>query len=115
MNLPIQVPVRPMLAQLEEQIPRGAGWRYEPKWDGFRAVVFRDQDSLQLQSRNGQPLQRYFPELVESLAERPGLRCTASADSSRCVASQAARRADPFELRRLRLAGAGRRGLAGAA
>jgi len=64
-----------MLAQLEEQIPRGAGWRYEPKWDGFRAVVFRDQDSLQLQSRNGQPLQRYFPELVESLAEALPERC----------------------------------------
>ena len=69
MTLPIQVPVQPMLAQLEEQIPRGEGWRYEPKWDGFRAVVFRDQESFELQSRNGQPLQRYFPELVESLAQ----------------------------------------------
>ena len=75
MTLPIQVPVKPMLAQLEEGIPRGAGWRYEPKWDGFRAVVFRDQDSFELQSRNGQPLQRYFPELVESLAEALPKQC----------------------------------------
>ena len=64
MALPFQPPLAPMLAQLQPDIPEGAGWLYEPKWDGFRAVVFRDGDTVQLVSRNGQPLERYFPELV---------------------------------------------------
>src|SRR4051812_2405636 len=65
MNLPLAPPLEPMLAALEEEIPRGPGWRYEPKWDGFRVLVFRDGDEVFLNSRKGQPLQRYFPELVE--------------------------------------------------
>ena len=75
MTLPIQMPLEPMLAQLEEEIPRGTGWRYEPKWDGFRALVFRDVDAVELQSRNGQPLQRYFPELVQWLRQALPERC----------------------------------------
>ncbi len=65
--LPIAPPIEPMLAEAQEEIPSGAGWRYEPKWDGFRALVFRDGDQVHLQSRNGQPLGRYFPEVVEAL------------------------------------------------
>jgi ATP-dependent DNA ligase len=61
-----------MEALLVEEIPTGADWQYEPKWDGFRCVAFRDGDSVALQSKSGQPLARYFPEIVEALgAMRP--------------------------------------------
>ncbi|HZS14622.1 MAG TPA: ATP-dependent DNA ligase [Candidatus Dormibacteraeota bacterium] len=65
--LPISPPLSPMLAKLQLDIPRGEGWLYEPKWDGFRAIVFRDGDSVRIDSRNGQTLDRYFPEVVEQL------------------------------------------------
>lgn len=65
--LPFQSPLEPMLAQAEDEIPEGEGWLYEPKWDGFRAIVFREGDHLHLCSRNGQPLERYFPEVVAGL------------------------------------------------
>jgi ATP-dependent DNA ligase len=67
MALPIQPPFEPMEAQLVEQIPDGAGWQYEPKWDGFRCLAYRDGDDVQLQSKSGQPLARYFPEVVEAI------------------------------------------------
>ena len=54
-----------MLAALQREIPRGDGWLYEPKWDGFRAIVFRDGDRVHIGSRNELPLERYFPEIVE--------------------------------------------------
>src|SRR3954468_2301589 len=60
-------PVRPMLAKAVHAVPRAPGLLYEPKWDGFRCVVFRDGDELELGSRNDRPLTRYFPELVELL------------------------------------------------
>lgn len=58
-----------MLSAPSERLPEGAGWLYEPKWDGFRALVFRDQDTLYLQSRDCKPLGRYFPELVSGLSD----------------------------------------------
>ncbi|HLL56240.1 MAG TPA: ATP-dependent DNA ligase, partial [Myxococcaceae bacterium] len=64
-----------MLAQLEDDVPSGEGWLYEPKWDGFRALIFRDGDQLHIQSRNGQPLERYFPELLEPLKDALPDRC----------------------------------------
>jgi ATP-dependent DNA ligase len=64
MSLPVSPPLAPMDALLVEQIPEGDGWQYEPKWDGFRCLVFRDGSNLQLQSKSGQPLTRYFPELA---------------------------------------------------
>jgi ATP-dependent DNA ligase len=75
MALPVSPPVEPMLARLQPEIPRGAGWRYEPKWDGFRGIVFRDGDELVIGSRGGKTLQRYFPELVEALADALPSRC----------------------------------------
>ncbi len=54
-----------MEALLVDEIPQGAGWQYEPKWDGFRCLVFRDGRQVRLQSKSGQPLTRYFPELVQ--------------------------------------------------
>jgi ATP-dependent DNA ligase len=59
----IEPPVEPMLAKLAAELPPGEGWLFEPKWDGFRAIVFRDGDRLFIQSRDGKPLDRYFPEL----------------------------------------------------
>jgi ATP-dependent DNA ligase len=63
MTLPLTPPVLPQLARSAKGLPAGAGWGYEPKWDGFRAIVFVDGDDVFLQSRNGKPLGRYFPEL----------------------------------------------------
>jgi ATP-dependent DNA ligase len=67
MNLPIQPPFPPMEALSVDDIPTGDEWQYEPKWDGFRCLAFRDGDEVQLQSKAGQPLARYFPELVEAV------------------------------------------------
>jgi ATP-dependent DNA ligase len=63
MALPLKPPVKPQLALSRKQLPEGDGWAYEPKYDGFRAVVFVDGDEVFVQSRNGRPLSRYFPEL----------------------------------------------------
>ncbi len=60
---PITPPIDPMLAKPQPSVPRGPEWRYEPKWDGFRALVFRDGPELLIQSRDLKPLNRYFPEL----------------------------------------------------
>jgi ATP-dependent DNA ligase len=65
MTLPFRPPVPPMLAKLANEIPEGDTWLYEPKWDGFRAIVFKDGDKIQTQSRDLKPLDRYFPELDE--------------------------------------------------
>jgi ATP-dependent DNA ligase len=73
--LPVKPPLEPMLAKLERDVPRGDGWRYEPKWDGFRAIVFRDGDEIRLGSRGQKEMQRYFPELVSALAEALPDRC----------------------------------------
>jgi len=62
--------VGPMLAKLQPEIPRGEGWTYEPKWDGFRTVVTVDEDAVELESRGDRPMARYFPEIVEMLAGR---------------------------------------------
>jgi ATP-dependent DNA ligase len=75
MALPLRPPIEPMLARLEPEIPRGEGWRYEPKWDGFRAIAFRDGDQMTIGSRGGKTLERYFPELVAALGEVLPRRC----------------------------------------
>ena len=67
MTLPIRPPYLPMEAKTVAEIPEGDGWQYEPKWDGFRCVAFRDAKTVQLQSKSGQPLERYFPEVVDAL------------------------------------------------
>ncbi len=67
----LQPPVPPMEAKSIAEIPVGAEWQYEPKWDGFRCIAFRDGDEVYLQSKAGQPLARYFPDIVEELARLP--------------------------------------------
>src|SRR5215212_12235129 len=66
----IDPPIEPMLAKLVDDIPAGEGFLYEPKWDGFRAIVFRGPDDVFIQSRDLRPLDRYFPELHELFLRR---------------------------------------------
>ena len=66
----IAPPVEPMLAKLAEELPDGGDLLYEPKWDGFRAIVFRSASDVFIQSRDSRPLDRYFPELHEVLVDR---------------------------------------------
>jgi ATP-dependent DNA ligase len=67
MDLPIPTDLKPMEARTAAVIPAGPGWAYEPKWDGFRCLAFRDGDDVELQSKAGKPLARYFPDVVEAL------------------------------------------------
>jgi ATP-dependent DNA ligase len=67
LNLPIEMPFLPMEAKQVDDLPAGDDWQYEPKWDGFRCVVFRDGDDIELQSKSAKPLTRYFPEVVENM------------------------------------------------
>jgi ATP-dependent DNA ligase len=67
LDLPLPIPYPPMEAKRSDTIPSGEGWQFEPKWDGFRAIAFRAGDEVVLQSKAGQPLTRYFPEVVEEL------------------------------------------------
>jgi ATP-dependent DNA ligase len=70
-DLPVRPPFPPMEARPAARLPTGEGWLYEPKWDGFRCLAFRKGGTIALQSKSGQPLGRYFPELVEAFASLP--------------------------------------------
>ena len=74
MQLPVMPPVKPMLAKAVPQIPTGA-LSYEPKWDGFRSIIFRDGDEVEIGSRNERPMTRYFPEMVEAIKANLPSRC----------------------------------------
>jgi ATP-dependent DNA ligase len=73
-GLALKPPIEPMEAKSVARIPEGAEWLYEPKWDGFRCVAFRDGEDVALQSKSGQPLERYFPEVVRELRALPAKR-----------------------------------------
>ena len=79
LNLPVPPPVSPMLARSTKQVPAAdaidGGYGYEPKWDGFRCIVFRDGDAVELGSRNERPLTRYFPEVVAAVRQSLPPRC----------------------------------------
>lgn len=75
MDLPVNPPLLPMLAKRVEAMPAGNGWIFEPKWDGFRALIFRDGDEIYIQSRDEKPLNRYFPELLDPLRSALPARC----------------------------------------
>lgn len=74
MKLAVPPPVLPMLAKRVSQLPEADGWIFEPKWDGFRTLIFRDHDELLIQSRDSKSLNRYFPELIEPLKAQLPLR-----------------------------------------
>src|SRR4029079_10623521 len=69
MSLPIKPVFSPMEARSVNEIPIGDGWQYEPKWDGFRCLAFRDGNNVFLQSKAGQPLARYFPDVIAAIGE----------------------------------------------
>src|ERR1700684_1649288 len=75
MQLPLNPPVLPMLAKRVAELPVGKTWIFEPKWDGFRALVFRDGDEILIQSRDQKSLNRYFPELLDTLRSQLPTRC----------------------------------------
>ena len=75
MNLAVNPPVLPMLAKRIDELPAGDEWIFEPKWDGFRAIVFRDHAEIYIQSRDEKPLNRYFPDLLDPLHRALPARC----------------------------------------
>ena len=75
MQLPVNPPVLPMLAKRVSELPETGDWIFEPKWDGFRALVFRDGDEILIQSRDEKPLNRYFPELLDPLKSQLPKQC----------------------------------------
>lgn len=97
MDLPVNPTILPMLAKRVSGLPRGGEWIFEPKWDGFRALVFRDGDEIFIQSRDEKPLNRYFPELVETLQTQLPKRCVL--DGEIVVAKDGALDFDALQLR----------------
>jgi ATP-dependent DNA ligase len=75
MQLPVNPPILPMLAKRVGELPTSGSWIFEPKWDGFRALIFRDRDEIFIQSRDEKTLNRYFPELMEPLKSQLPARC----------------------------------------
>jgi ATP-dependent DNA ligase len=96
-GFPIEPPIAPMLAKLATALPAGDDWLFEPKWDGFRAIVFRDHDRLYVQSRDLRPLDRYFPELQPELRESLPPRCVV--DGEIVIATEAGLDFDALQLR----------------
>jgi ATP-dependent DNA ligase len=97
MELPVNPTILPMLAKRVSELPRAGEWIFEPKWDGFRALVFRDGDEILIQSRDEKPLKRYFPELVETLQAQLPKRCVL--DGEVVVAKDGALDFDALQLR----------------
>jgi len=95
--LPVNPPVAPMLAKLARELPTSPGLLYEPKWDGFRCIVFRDGDDVELGSRNEKPLTRYFPDLIDPL--RTALGDRAVVDGEIVIATEAGLDFDLLSLR----------------
>src|SRR5919198_24709 len=106
MRLPFAPPLAPMLSTAAGRLPDGEGWQFEPKWDGFRTLVFRDGDELLLQSRDERPMNRYFPELIDPLTATLPERCVVDGEivivGARGLDFEALRAA-PLAVRRERL------------
>jgi ATP-dependent DNA ligase len=96
-DFPIAPPIEPMLAKLATELPAGEGWLFEPKWDGFRAIVFRDRDRFFIQSRDLRPLDRYFPELEADLRTSLPPRCVV--DGEIVIATEHGLDFDALQLR----------------
>ncbi len=96
-GFPIDPPIEPMLAKIATELPAGDDWLFEPKWDGFRALVFRDHDRFFIQSRDLKPLDRYFPELEAHL--RPALPARCVVDGEIVVATDHGLDFDALQMR----------------
>jgi len=96
-NLPVNPPILPMLAKRVSELPAAGAWIFEPKWDGFRALVFRDGDEILIQSRDEKPLNRYFPELLAPL--RTALPTRSVLDGEIVVAQNGALDFEALQLR----------------
>jgi len=96
-QLPVNPPVLPMLSKRIAELPEGDGWIFEPKWDGFRALIFRDGDEITIQSRDANPLDRYFPELLATLRAQLPARCVL--DGEIVIAKNGALDFDALQLR----------------
>jgi ATP-dependent DNA ligase len=94
---PIEPPIEPMLAKLSDALPDGEGWLFEPKWDGFRSLVFRDGEQLYMQSRDLRPFDRYFPDLREPLLASLPPRCVV--DGEIVIAGERGLDFDALQLR----------------
>src|SRR5919198_934627 len=97
MDLPVNPPILPMLAKRVGELPAAGQWIFEPKWDGFRTLVFRDGDEILIQSRDEKSLNRYFPELIEPLRTQLPARCVL--DGEIVVARDGALDFDALQLR----------------
>src|SRR6204780_1180489 len=97
MQLPVNPPVLPMLAKRVAELPVGKSWIFEPKWDGFRALVFRDGDEILIQSRDQKSLNRYFPELLDTLRSQLPTRCVL--DGEIVIATESGLDFDTLQLR----------------
>ena len=97
MELPVNPPILPMLAKRVDQLPTAGDWIFEPKWDGFRALIFRDGKEVMIQSRDEKPLNRYFPELIDPILKQLPTRCVL--DGEVVVAQKGALDFDALQLR----------------
>jgi len=97
MKLPVSPPLLPMLAKRVGELPEGDSWIFEPKWDGFRTLIFRDGDEILIQSRDEKSLNRYFPELVETLLAQLPKRCVL--DGEIVIANERGLDFDALQLR----------------
>ncbi len=97
MNLPLAPPILPMLAKRVDAVPASGDWIFEPKWDGFRILVFRDGDEVLIQSRDTKSLNRYFPEMVDPLRAQLPTRCIL--DGELVIARQGRLDFDALQLR----------------
>ena len=95
-RLAVKPPLEPMLAKLADQLPAGS-YLYEPKWDGFRALIFRSAQDVYIQSRDLRPLDRYFPDLHEVLLERLPANCVV--DGEIVIATSRGLEVDALQLR----------------
>ena len=93
----MKAPILPMLAKRVAELPEKGAWIYEPKWDGFRALIFRDQDEILIQSRDQKSLNRYFPELIDPLVQQLPERCVL--DGEVVIARNGALDFDALQLR----------------
>jgi ATP-dependent DNA ligase len=97
MNLAVEPPILPMLSKRVDELPAGSEWIYEPKWDGFRTLVFRDGNEVLIQSRDAKSLNRYFPELIRSIQEQLPKKCVL--DGEIVIARNGALDFDALQLR----------------